>query len=141
MIIIGLLLLLGWSAGVKIFYVTTGSMKPSIRPGDLVVSVPVRKVSSGDIVSFEQNNGTIVTHRVVGISENTKASYFETKGDNNSNSDPYPVSQSEIRGKVLTVLPFHIFINRHCMSLAYWAMGFLLGVLLGKIPIQKARRV
>jgi len=70
----------------------TGSMRPLIAPGDLVVvrPVPVGEIRIGDLITFREPTGSrlIVTHRVVGIEETDAGRAFTTRGDANPRRFP-----------------------------------------------------
>ncbi len=93
------------AAGVMVWkplVVVTGSMKPSINPGDVVV---LRHISSspqvGDVVTYKMGNA-FITHRVVEAYQNGSV---VTKGDANDAPDPYLVPPSAILGKVWLRVP------------------------------------
>ena len=96
-----------------LYTIISGSMEPSIRVYDVVVSVSERdlsKVKVGDIITFistwDVNYGKTITHRVVSVSKNTRGEYqFKTKGDNNEASDGAIVNQANFVGKVVMRLP------------------------------------
>lgn len=86
--------------------VLTGSMDPTIKAGDLIVTkkVDAEDVKVGDVISFfdpDGNGSTIVTHRVVGIEidENSGETFFRTKGDNNDIADMTPVPVENLVGR------------------------------------------
>lgn len=94
--------------GFMMFRVVTGSMEPEIPTGALLIAreVPIETVQLGDIVCFRTQLsdiwGKIVTHRVVGITENPVGNILlETKGDANLASDIFFVDQSNFVGKVV----------------------------------------
>ena len=122
-------------SGVSLFYVLTGSMIPAIGNGDVVVTIPVRKIKNGDIISFKQN-GVVVTHRVAEIQRTTKGVYFSTKGDNNEHGDSFPVSEQELMGKVIFVIPAGHVVNQKNVPVLYWLLGFTFGLLIHRIHIQ-----
>lgn len=70
-------------------YVTepTGSMRPQIESGDIVISkaVPFKELKKGQIVNYRPkwNNGKLTLHRLV---ENDKDGWIAS-GDNNSRSE------------------------------------------------------
>ncbi|SDE98159.1 signal peptidase, endoplasmic reticulum-type [Halorubrum xinjiangense] len=70
-------------------YVETGSMQPTLNPGDGFVAIPAQiagGIGSGDVVTFdaqEIQGGGLTTHRVV---EETERGYI-TRGDNNPFTD------------------------------------------------------
>ena len=83
-------------------YVTTGSMEPTLSPGDGFVALPPELAGSpseGDVVVFESEEiqgGGLTTHRIVGETERG----FETKGDANPFTDQdggeSPVREAEV---------------------------------------------
>ncbi|MFC7202662.1 signal peptidase I [Haloferax namakaokahaiae] len=104
-------LLFGYALGQPVLfgYVETGSMSPTMEPGDGFVAVPSVLTDSpeaGDIVVFRAENlhgGGLTTHRVV---RETPAGYI-TRGDANpftdqDNVEP-PVSESRIVAEALEV--------------------------------------
>jgi len=70
-------------------YVTTGSMQPTLEPGDGFVAVPsavAGDIEAGDVVTFRAEaiqGGGLTTHRVVRETERG----FVTRGDNNPFTD------------------------------------------------------
>ncbi|MBB6646642.1 signal peptidase I [Halobellus ruber] len=94
---------------VLLSFVETGSMQPTLDPGDGFVAVPTAiagDIGPGDVVTFEAQEiqgGGLTTHRVV---EETERGYI-TRGDNNPFTDQdggEPVVQdAEIVAKALTV--------------------------------------
>lgn len=72
----------------------SGSMRPTIDPGDVIVSVPVdaEDVRVGDVVTFERPDGSgNVTHRVVAIDREDGEVHVTTKGDANESVDRFDV--------------------------------------------------
>ena len=60
--------------------VLSGSMEPKIHTGSICFinkKVPYDKIKTGDIIAFKAGKNTMVTHRVISV---TNAG-FETKGD------------------------------------------------------------
>ncbi|MFE4498693.1 signal peptidase I [Rhodococcus sp. NPDC056743] len=98
-------------AGAQRYTVLTGSMSPTYKPGSLIV---VKEIDASDLaigtpITFQLESGqpTVVTHRVVAISENTRGErVFTTQGDANSIPDDKPVIPEQIRGKVWYSFPF-----------------------------------
>lgn len=94
-------------AGGQALTVLTGSMQPAIRPGDMVVVVPVEPATLevGDVVTFQPHSGdpTLVTHRIVrvGLGSQTK---WTTRGDANG-ADDEPIIAAQIKGKVVARIP------------------------------------
>ncbi|MDT3435511.1 signal peptidase I [Haloarcula sp. 1CSR25-25] len=83
-------------------FVTTGSMQPTLEPGDGFVAIPADlagSVEEGDVVTFraeEIQGGGLTTHRVV---DKTDRGYI-TRGDNNpftdQDGDEPPVTDAQI---------------------------------------------
>ena len=86
--------------------VLTGSVDPTIKAGDLIVTkkVDAKDVKVDDVISFfdpEGNGSSIVTHRVIGIEidETSGEIFFRTQGDNNDIADMTPVSEKNLVGR------------------------------------------
>ncbi|SKA90812.1 signal peptidase, endoplasmic reticulum-type [Clostridium sp. USBA 49] len=86
--------------------IATGSMKPLIKPGDIVLVKKIKDndISTGDIIQYKNDN-IYVFHRVVEIVEEENEIKYETKGDNNQLSDSKLVSSDMIKGKVIKIIP------------------------------------
>jgi signal peptidase len=102
--------LLNVSGLIKSQIVLTGSMSPSIKPGDMVISTtPDKKAPQiGDIVvysgkRFDGSKVASFAHRIVGGNATTG---FTVKGDNNPYADTQKPVLSEIEGVVLFTIPF-----------------------------------
>ncbi|AXG10689.1 signal peptidase I [Haloplanus rubicundus] len=94
---------------VLLSYVETGSMAPTMEPGDGFVAVPsavAGEVEEGDVITFraeEIQGGGLTTHRVVGETERG----YVTRGDANPFTDQDggepPVKEAQIVAKALQV--------------------------------------
>ena len=127
--------------GGNTYTVLTGSMEPTISPGDEVIQRPTTfdEVKVGDIIIFQPRSGdpTLVTHRVVekrmgGVPR------IVTKGDANGAADE-PIKPGQVKGIYLyhvpkighVLLPVRDAINGHraivygvlAAALAYWVLG------------------
>lgn len=105
LIVLIVLLIVWFSTGLLGIFPTvviSGSMRPTINVGDIVilVKVPTEEIKPGDIIQYLTKNGMIL-HRVIDI----KSGYFITKGDACSVPDPDPVHPLNVRGKLLMVIP------------------------------------
>jgi len=81
---------------------TGGSMKPILRDGDGLTVEPYgwRKKRVGDIVVFKDpENGQKIIHRIASI----RKEGIRTRGDHNSQLDPWVLMPGEIIGKVVSV--------------------------------------
>lgn len=91
--------------------IATGSMKPMIKPGDVIL---VRKVvdidginvlKEGDVIQFERD-GIFISHRIVEVINDEKEGLqFRTKGDNNSTEDIDLVKPQDIKGTIEHTVP------------------------------------
>lgn len=89
-------------------FTDTNSMDPlfdkdsntiEIRPTD------ASQLAVGDIISYNSRiMGTTVIHRIVDISNDSKGTYFVTKGDNNIYRDPERIRFEQITGVVVGIL-------------------------------------
>jgi len=85
--------------GIGASVVLSGSMEPTLSPGDLLIIREQAHYETGDIVVF-QNGIMPVVHRIVSISDET----VTTCGDaNNTNDEPFPVGN--VKGEVVAVIP------------------------------------
>ncbi len=82
---------------------SSGSMEPELKSGDLVVTRPVapEAVEVGDIIAFYSSDAheNLVSHRVVSIERNPSISFI-TKGDAYMTSDPFIVPARNLVGRV-----------------------------------------
>lgn len=119
-------LLLGWTPMV----VTSGSMEPLIKTGDVVLVQDVdHLVGKGTVVAYDDGNG-IVMHRVVGVDADGT---YTTKGDANAVPDSTSVSQSQIVGQGRLLVPY-IGLAR-VVGWVWWAtVGLLVAV---SIPLWR----
>ena len=71
----------------------TGSMAPGIEPGDVVVTVPKPAVDLevGDVITYQIpiEDHRVETHRVTAVEQRDGQVRFRTKGDANTNVDPW----------------------------------------------------
>ncbi|MCJ7706855.1 MAG: signal peptidase I, partial [Anaerolineales bacterium] len=91
--------------GIRPTLVSGVSMEPALRPGDIVIVRPVSAESLrvGDIVRFREGRTTIL-HRLVEIRGSGPDREFLTQGDANNVPDR-PVTEGEIEGRVILILP------------------------------------
>ncbi len=85
--------------GYTLFEVETGSMKPTIKPGDWIILKTSKDVKVNDIITYKQGKN-FITHRVIETYRNS----YVTKGDNNNSKDS-PIAQKQVVGKVIKILP------------------------------------
>lgn len=83
-------------AGTLPLIVLTDSMYPVIQSGDLIIchTAEPEEIKVGDVIAFFDpagNGSSIVTHRVLEITEQFDDIAWRTKGDNNNVEDRLPV--------------------------------------------------
>lgn len=85
--------------------ITSGSMMPTLRIGDVIIAVDHgdAEIVPGTIVIYENSGHDLVTHRVVSV--NPDGTYV-TKGDTNGAPDPDPIPAANIRGTAQWIVPF-----------------------------------
>lgn len=91
---------------VKPSVIATGSMKPMIKPGDMVLIKKIKgnEVKVGDVIQFKKDN-IYIFHRIIDTKQEKSQIKYITKGDNNSVEDKDPVALEEVKGKVIYVVP------------------------------------
>jgi signal peptidase len=97
--------------GAQTYTILTGSMRPGMPPGTVVVirHVPADQIAIGNVVTYQIHSGepTVATHRVRAISVALNGQLtFTTQGDANPSPDPVPVRPVQIRGKLLYAVPW-----------------------------------
>lgn len=85
------------------FIVQSASMEPTIKTGDVIFSTPQDVYTTEDIVTFTDNQGRIITHRI--MQADTANKTLITKGDNNDTPDPEPVQASQVIAQYQLKLP------------------------------------
>lgn len=118
---LAMLAVLGLPGGWKLFTVRSGSMRPQIPTGSLVVVHPAADYQVGEVITFK-NAPTPTTHRIQNISEGI----YMTKGDANDAPDSEPVRQEQILGKVVLSLPY----LGYPVAFAKTQTGFLLLIII-----------
>lgn len=101
--------------GSTAYTVLTGSMRPSLPPGTLIVVKPLEPedIRIGDVMTYQLESGEseVVTHRVVGIGATTDGEQrFTLRGDAN-NTDDEPVIAQQIRGSLRYSVPYLGYVN------------------------------
>ncbi|MBS4171683.1 signal peptidase I [Bacillus sp. FJAT-49736] len=93
--------------GYKVMNVLSGSMEPSLKPGDVIVVKPIDpgKVKVNDVISYKNSRNHFVTHRVIEIVNKDEKRFFQTKGDANNIKDEGLVSSEQLGGSLLFHIP------------------------------------
>ncbi|AXV05082.1 Signal peptidase I [Euzebya pacifica] len=87
--------------------ITSGSMQPGIRAGDVVMLAhpeDVDHIAPGTVVAFRDPTrpGGLITHRVTGM---TPAGDYRTRGDANADADSTPVPADDVVGVAHLLVP------------------------------------
>jgi signal peptidase len=92
---------------IKPVAILSGSMKPIINPGDMVIikKCDITDIKIGDIVQYQVNNYTVV-HRVVSIDYDYGQTSLIMKGDANKNVDKEPITSEQVIGKLQYNIPY-----------------------------------
>ncbi|MBE5763978.1 MAG: signal peptidase I [Clostridiales bacterium] len=83
--------------------VESPSMEDTIMTGDLIFikKTDISELEVGDVITFYNPLGdgkSLVTHRIIEITENQGARYFLTQGDNNNIDDKDPIHEDDVLG-------------------------------------------
>ena len=89
----------------------SGSMRPGIAAGSVVISspTPVDQLAVGDVITIEAPTPPhdVVTHRIVAIDRTSSGTLVRTRGDANPNADPWSAQLDHDRVlRVSTVIPW-----------------------------------
>ena len=106
----------------SIFVVLTGSMQPTISPGEMILIKNQGQYNEGDIVTYLDEDNFFITHRIIQINDSTCI----TQGDNNNIQD-LPFDKNNILGSVIyhsKVLGFFILYLLKPLTIIY--LGILL---------------
>lgn len=92
---------LGWSPTL----VTSGSMRPLVSPGDVVMIRPAspRDLAVNTVVLYDRPHTGRILHRIV---EERPDGTFQTQGDANSSPDSEYVRRADIRGVAVLAVPW-----------------------------------
>lgn len=79
-------------------------MKPAVPVGSLILIEATGAYEIGDVITYSmtQDKNMTITHRIV----DSTATGYTTKGDANNAADKKLVEQHQIKGKVITVVPY-----------------------------------
>lgn len=85
----------------KLFAITSGSMRPEIPMGSLVLAKPQKKYRVGEVITFREGS-RIISHRIVSINSRGEA---KTQGDANNQTDRQTIKNNQIIGRVIFNVP------------------------------------
>jgi len=87
--------------------IASGSMRPTLDVGDIVVTVQTRpeNIRVGDIIQYwRQGEPAPIIHRVIQVDRAGGITYIVTKGDANDAPDE-PITVTQTVGKVVLIIP------------------------------------
>lgn len=90
-------------AGIYPLMVLTDSMNPEFNSGDLIICKQSDRgdIHVGDVISYQDKKSyksSIITHRVIEITNDENGLLFQTKGDANNKEDESLVSYEDVIG-------------------------------------------
>jgi signal peptidase I len=94
-------LILGWSP----VAISSGSMEPTIRTGDVILaSEPEHPLKPGQVITFVDaaRSGQLVTHRIHSVDD---SGAYRTKGDANASPDSTLVAPDDVVGRGRVLVP------------------------------------
>lgn len=102
-------------SGSHSYSVLTNSMKPHYAPGTFLVVKPTafNSLKVGDVVTYQLESGRpeVITHRVSSVGADQEGHRtLITKGDNNALADDAPVTEVQVRGKLMYAVPYVGFV-------------------------------
>lgn len=131
MAVAGILLLSKFDTplNVRVFYVESGSMEPTIPTGSMVVVTPKDQYQVGDVLTVKPSGSdTTVTHRIEEIVSNQEndANLYLLKGDANDDPDRNFIKESRVVGSVV----FHVPVVGRVIGFAQSQVGFMLLIIM-----------
>lgn len=104
-IVIGVILMIVYLCGIRLYNVKSGSMGELLPVGSVCfVSTysDYNTVQVGDVISFRMSENVFVTHRAIIVTEDG----ITTKGDENENPDSALVTKENYIGKTVFAIPY-----------------------------------
>ena len=129
-----------YSGTVRLQVVTSGSMRPTISPGDVAITspIPLDALAVGDVIAFfPPGEGRPVLHRIRTLERAAAGTLITTRGDANRVDDPW---HATLRGatayRLVAVVPFIGFLAEFRAAVLI-AGGLLLLVVLIRGIVRK----
>jgi len=85
----------------------TGSMRPCLGKftnGIQIVPDSIDEIDEGDIIAYENDEGTLIVHRVIDIDYDEDGWFIRAKGDNNSIKDEKIIRFEDIKYKIIALV-------------------------------------
>lgn len=126
--------------GYKAYAITTDSMSPNLKKGDIAIVDTNAEYQVGDIITFlPQGYHKTITHRIIEYREQTNS--YITKGDNNGKEDVYKVTGTDVIGKQVFRIPFlgNIILIFKSMIIVCYSTMMIIMVVLRKKRLDRKR--
>ena len=91
--------------GYNFFVIQSASMEPTIRIGDVILVHKKPYYSINDVITFKNKTNRIVTHRIIKKEKRGDEYIFLTKGDANRSIDEDSITEEQIIGALVLVIP------------------------------------
>ncbi|MHB8840597.1 MAG: signal peptidase I [Candidatus Aquicultor sp.] len=132
------------SGRVGLLIVKSGSMRPHMPPGSLLVfkALKFEDVRDGQIVVFRDGKSpdSLVTHRAVEKVYQDGSAYIRTQGDSNHRPDTGLVAKDELMGRAVWVIPVAGYILAFTKTpMGLLALNLSLAFLVLLLVIDKVR--
>ena len=130
--------------GYRVYDILTGSMSPTIKPGNLVVvkeTLP-NEVKKNDVITFKSDiTNNVTTHRAIDIVNSDGKTEFITKGDANNTQDPVSLDEKLLVGKVIFQIPYLGGILRSLQNNKITLVFGFLFVIFTSLILDKCKKV
>ncbi len=121
--------------GYRPMIITTGSMKPDLYPGDMIISMKVKpeQIKEGDIITYHVKDSIPITHRVTAVIEREGEWIFRTKGDANAAEDSRWVESEQVIGRMVCSIPKLGYVSQYIKTKRGFSLTILLPLILAMI--------
>ncbi|MCY6483355.1 signal peptidase I [Clostridium aestuarii] len=98
--------------------VLTGSMRPSIQPGDMILTkeIDTTEIKEGDVVTYRKQQNMLVTHRVIEKINKDGKTMLKMKGDANNVEDDKLISSNQVVGTLAFKIPYGGYVQKFMIS-------------------------
>ncbi|KEZ51680.1 signal peptidase I [Metabacillus indicus] len=102
--------------GYKALTILSNSMQPQFSAGDLIIINTKKQPKINDIITFKNQEGLIITHRITEIIQTSSSLSYRTMGDYNQIEDEFLTSPKDVLGVKATVVPFAGYVAQFISS-------------------------
>lgn len=128
-----------WAFGFRPVVVTSGSMSPVVRTGDIVITKPVHmedKVGNQTVIDFEDPaTDQRHLHRIIEVT----GSGYRTKGDANADPDPQVVPKDHVHGAGFILAPYVGYLPMWVDQRAWRELAVAAAILVALATMSKRR--